>query len=85
MAYFLNKSWQLGVRYDWMDRNGTRKDGSLNSPGVVCNYFIPQTNIKLSAMYQYTGRWGHDTQADRDLDNLGLATHSAMIMMQYAF
>ncbi|PVX48864.1 phosphate-selective porin O/P [Hallella colorans] len=85
LAYFLNRSWQLGVRYDWMDRNGTRKDGSLNSPGVVCNYFVPKTNIKLSAMYQYTGRWGHDTQADRDLDNLGLATHSAMILMQYAF
>ncbi len=85
IAYFINHNWQIGARYDMMDRNGSNKDGFINCPAIVCNYFIPQTNIKLSAMYQYTGRWGHDTQLDRDIDNLGLATHCGIIMMQYAF
>ena len=34
-------------------------------------------------MYQYIARTGHDTQLDRDNDNLGLATHSATVMLQY--
>lgn len=85
VGYFVAPQWQVGLRYDWMDRNGSSKDGSLNSPAVVCNYYVPNTNIKLSGMYQFTGRWGHDTQLDRDLDDLGISTHTAMIMMQYAF
>ena len=85
VGYFVAKDWQLGVRYDWMDRNGNHKDGSINMPAVVCNYYIPKTSIKLSAMYQYMGRWGHDTQLDRDLDDLGLATHQACVMLQFAF
>lgn len=85
IGYFVAQNWQLGARYDWMDRNGNQKDGSINLPSVVCNYFVPKTNIKISAMYQYMGRWGHDTQLDRDLDDLGLATHQACIMLQYAF
>ena len=85
IGYFVARDWQLGVRYDWMDRNGNHKDGSINLPAVACNYFVPKTNIKISAMYQYMGRWGHDTQLDRDLDDLGLATHNACIMLQYAF
>ncbi len=85
IGYFVAPQWQLGLRYDWMDRNGSTKDGSINSPAVVVNYFVPNTNIKISGAYQYTGRWGHDTQIDRDLDELGLCTHTAMIMMQYAF
>ena len=85
VGYFVAKDWQLGVRYDWMDRNGNHKDGSINMPAVVCNYYIPKTNIKLSAMSQYMGRWGHDTQLDRDLDDLGLATHQACVMLQFAF
>lgn len=85
VGYFVARDWQVGVRYDWMDRNGKHKDGSLNSPAVVCNWFVPRTNIKLSAMYQYTGRWGHDTQLDRDLDDLGIAKHQACIMLQYGF
>lgn len=85
VGYFVARDWQVGVRYDWMDRNGNHKDGSLNSPAVVCNWFVPKTNIKLSAMYQYTGRWGHDTQLDRDLDDLGIAKHQACIMLQYGF
>lgn len=85
LGYFISPQWQVGARYDWMDRNGSNKDGSLNSPAVVCNYFVPKTNLKLSAMYQFTGRWGHDTQLDRDLDDLGISTHTACIMLQYAF
>ncbi|MBR1713217.1 MAG: outer membrane beta-barrel protein [Alloprevotella sp.] len=85
VGYFLTPHWQLGLRYDWFDRNGSGKDGSLNSPAVVCNYYIPKTNIKLSGMYQFNGRWGHATQLDRDLDDLGISTHSACLMLQYAF
>ena len=54
-------------------------------PAAVVNYFVPNTNLKLSAMYQYIGRTGHTTQLDRDLDDLGIATHTACIMMQFAF
>ena len=36
-------------------------------------------------MYQYTGRTGHKTQLDRDNDDLGLATHTVKVMLQYTF
>ena len=36
-------------------------------------------------MYQYVGRCGHATQLDRDNDDLGLAKHSAYVMLQYTF
>lgn len=85
VGYFVAPQWQVGVRYDWMDRNGSNKDGSLNSPAVSVNYFVPKTNIKISGAYQYTGRWGHERQLDRDLDEIGLSTHVAMLMMQYTF
>ncbi len=84
-GYFVAPQWQVGLRYDFMDRNGTAKDGFLNMPAAVVNYFVPKTNIKLSAMYQYIGRTGHDTQLDRDLDDLGISTHTACVMMQFAF
>lgn len=84
-GYFVALQWQVGLRYDFMDRNGTAKDGFLNMPAAVVNYFVPKTNIKLSAMYQYIGRTGHDTQLDRDLDDLGISTHTACVMMQFAF
>ena len=73
------------VGYDLLDRNGTGKDGMLNMPAVGLNYFIKGTGLKVSAMYQYTGRTGHDTQLDRDNDDLGLSTHSATLMLQYTF
>ncbi|MBR1688675.1 MAG: porin [Prevotella sp.] len=85
VGYFVAPQWQIGARYDLMDRNGSSKDGFLNMPAAVVNYFVPKTNIKLSAMYQYIGRTGHDTQLDRDLDDLGISTHTAMVMLQYAF
>ena len=61
------------------------KDGFLNMPAVGVNYFFRGCNLKLQAMYQFVGRWGHDTQLDRDNDNLGLATHSGTVMLQYSF
>lgn len=85
VGYFVAPQWQVGLRYDFMDRNGTSKDGILDMPAAVVNYFVPKTNIKLSAMYQYIGRTGHATQLDRDLDDLGISTHTACVMMQFAF
>ncbi len=84
-AYFVTRQLQLGLRYDVMDRNGSAKDGLLNSPAIAINYFVPKTNIKISGYYHFTGRWGHATQLDRDLDELGLCKHTAMVMLQYAF
>ena len=85
VGYFVHPTVQLGVRYDFMDRNGTTKDGFLNMPAVVCNYYIPKVHIKLSAMYQFTGRYGHKTQLDRDNDDLGTSTHHASVQLQFSF
>ena len=85
VGYFVHPTVQLGVRYDFMDRNGTTKDGFLNMPAVVCNYYIPKVHIKLSAMYQFTGRYGHKTQLDRDNDDLGISTHHASVQLQVSF
>ncbi len=85
VGYFATNFLQIGLRYDFMDRNGSGKDGFLNIPAVVCNYYINKCNLKLSAMYQFTGRYGHDSQLDRDNDDLGLTTHMATIQLQYSF
>ena len=85
LGYFVTPTVQLGVRYDFMDRNGTTKDGFLNMPAVVCNYYIPKVHLKLSAMYQFTGRYGHDAQLDRDNDDLGISTHHASVQLQFSF
>lgn len=84
-GYFVLPQTQIALRYDFLDRNGSGKDGCLNMPAVGVNYFIRGTGLKLSAMYQYIGRTGHDTQLDRDNDDLGIAKHSACIMLQYTF
>ena len=84
-GYFVSPQAQLTLRYDFLDRNGTSKDGMLNMPAVGVNYFIKGTSLKVSAMYQYTGRTGHKTQLDRDNDDLGIAKHYACIMLQYTF
>lgn len=84
-GYFVAPRVQLAARYDIMNRNSTTKDGLLNMPAVGVNYFFKGCNLKLQAMYQYTGRTGHANQLDRDNDNLGLATHSATVQLQYAF
>lgn len=84
-GYFVNDRVQPALRYDIMDRNGTDKGGMLNMPAVGVNYYIPNLNLKLQAMYQYIGRTGHASQNDRDEDNLGLATHSATVQIQYTF
>ena len=84
-GYFVSPQAQLTLRYDFLDRNGTSKDGLLNMPAVGMNYFIKGTGLKVSSMYQYTGRTGHNTQLDRDNDDLGIAKHYACIMLQYTF
>ena len=84
-GYFVAPRVQLAARYDIFNRNGTGEDGFLNMPAVGVNYFFKGCNLKLQAMYQFVGRWGHDNQLDRDNDNLGLATHSATVMLQYSF
>ncbi len=84
-GYFVAPRTQLALRYDFMNRNGLDANGSINMPVVGVNYFFRGTGLKLQAMYQYTGRTGHDTQLDRDNDDLGLAVHSAKVMLQYTF
>ncbi|MCR5313725.1 MAG: OprO/OprP family phosphate-selective porin [Bacteroidaceae bacterium] len=84
-GYFCTPQLQVAARYDFLDRNGDNTDGFLNMPAVGCNYFIKDTGLKLSAMYQFIGRTGHENQIDRDNDDLGLAKHSAVVMLQYAF
>ena len=84
-GYFVTPQTQLALRYDFLDRNGTSKDGFLNMPAVGVNHFIKGTGLKLSAMYQFIGRTGHETQLDRDNDDLGIAKHSATVMLQYTF
>ena len=84
-GYFITPKLQGALRYDLFERNSTGKGGFLNMPAVGLNYFFDSINLKLQAMYQYTGRTGHDRQMDRDEDNLGLATSSAVIMAQYTF
>ena len=84
-GYFVTRHTPLAVRYDFMDRNATDRKGLLNMPAVGINYFVPNSNLKLQAMYQYTGRTGHATQLDRDNDDLGLPMHTAKIMLQYSF
>lgn len=84
-GYFATRHLQLAARYDFFNRNGLDTGGFLNSPAVGLNYFFTGVGLKLSAMYQYTGRWGHDTQLDRDNDDLGIANHSATLQLQYSF
>lgn len=85
VGYFCTPCIQVGARYDFMDRNGSSRDGFLNMPAAVVNYYINKCNLKLSAMYQFTGRYGHDTQLDRDNDDLGISTHTATVQLQYSF
>ena len=85
VGYFCTPSLQVGMRYDFMDRNGTGNDGFLNMPAAVVNYHVRHCGLKLSAMYQYTARYGHATQMDRDNDDLGLAMHSGFLQLQYSF
>lgn len=84
-GYFITPHLQGALRYDLFERNSTGKGGMLNMPAAGVNYFFDKINLKLQAMYQYTGRTGHRRQMDRDEDNLGLATSTAIIMAQYTF
>ncbi|MCD8236606.1 MAG: OprO/OprP family phosphate-selective porin [Prevotellaceae bacterium] len=84
-GYFVASRLQVAARYDFFNRNGLDTNGFLNMPAVGVNYFFKGCNLKLQAMYQYVGRTGHDTQLDRDNDDLGISTHSATILLQYTF
>jgi hypothetical protein len=84
-GYFVTGKIQPAIRYDFMDRNSLSEKGLLNLPAVGLNYYIFGYNLKLQAMYQYLGRWGHENQDARDLDDLGLAEHSAVVMLQFSF
>lgn len=85
VGYFVTDKMQAALRYDLYNRNGMDTDGMLNMPAVGLNYFFTGCNLKLQAMYQYAGRTGHETQLDRDMDDLGIAVHSANVMLQYSF
>lgn len=84
-GYFVTSRVQATARYDFYNRNGLDANGFLNMPAVGVNYFFKGCNLKLQAMYQFIGRSGHDTQRDRDDDNLGLATHCVNLQLQYSF
>ncbi|WP_308765170.1 porin [uncultured Bacteroides sp.] len=84
-GYFVAPRVQAALRYEFYDRNGTDANGYLNMPAVGFNYFFRDCNLKLQAMYQYIGRSGHDTQLDRDNDDLGIVVHSACVLLQYTF
>ena len=84
-GYFITKSLQAALRYDFMDRNALDAKGFLNMPAVGFNYFFNRLNLKLQAMYQFTGRTGHETQLDRDLDDLDLSMRKGVIQLQYSF
>lgn len=84
-GYFVTPRLQASARYDFFNRNGMDTKGLLNIPSVGINYFFKGTNLKLQAMYQFIGRTGHETELDRDNDDLGLAMHSGTILLQYSF
>ena len=84
-GYFVTSRLQATARYDFFNRNGMDTNGFMNMPAVGVNYFFKGCNLKLQAMYQFVGRWGHDTQLDRDNDDLGIATHNATVMLQNTF
>ena len=84
-GYFVTSRLQATARYDFFNRNGMDTNGFMNMPAVGVNYFFKGCNLKLQALYQFVGRWGHDTQLDRDNDDLGIATHNATVMLQYTF
>ena len=84
-GYFVAPRLQVAARYDFFNRNGTDTNGFLNMPAAGINYFFRKCNLKLQAMYQFIGRTGHDTQLDRDNDDLGIAKHSGTLLLQYSF
>ena len=84
-GYFVLDRMQVTARYDFFNRNGLDDAGFLNMPAVGFNYFFKGCNLKLQAMYQFIGRTGHDTQLDRDNDDLSLAMHSGTVLLQYTF
>lgn len=84
-GYFVSDKLQFVARYDFYDRNGTGIDGIMDMPAVGFNYFVANSNLKLQAMYQYLGKYGHNTQLDRDNDDMDLPLDMVMVLLQYSF
>lgn len=84
-GYFFTPKLQGAFRYDFFNRNGLDKEGYLNSPAACLNYHFVKCNLKLQVMYQYLGKYGHETQLDRDNDDTNLAIHTAIALLQYTF
>ena len=84
-GYFVTEKLQPALRWDFMDRNSTDIKGLINHVSVGLNYYIIGYNLKLQAMYSFLGRWNHANQDARDLDDLGLAQHSGVVMLQFSF
>ena len=77
--------WSRSLKAVRSPTTDTSSKVCLNMPAIGFNYFFKGCNLKLQAMYQYIGRTGHETQLDRDNDNLGLATHTGVVQLQYSF
>lgn len=84
-GYFITPKLQGVARYDFFDRNSTDIDGILDMPAVGVNYFFSSCNLKFQFMYQYLGKYGHETQLERDNDDLGLPMNKFMALLQYSF
>jgi hypothetical protein len=84
-GYFVTNKLQPTCRVDMYDRNGADEKGILYMPAVGLNYYLFGYNLKLQAMYQMLKKAGHETTADADDDDNGMAEHSAVLLMQFSF
>jgi len=84
-GYFISERLQPAVRFDIMDRNSTKEDGFLYVPAVGLNYFFMGHNLKLQAMYQYTGKSGHENNFKANDDDNGIPEHMGCLQLQFAF
>jgi len=84
-GYFVGEQWQPAFRVDIFDRNSTKNDGMLYMPALGVNYYIMGHNLKLQAMYQYTGKTGHETEFEANDDDNGMPEHKVCMQLQFAF
>lgn len=84
-GYFINEKWQPALRLDVYDRNSVENDGSLYMPALGINYYIMGHNLKLQAMYQYTGKAGHQNEFWANDDDNGMPEHMVCTQLQFAF
>ena len=84
-GYFVNSKLQPALRLDLLDRNSIKEDGILFMPAVGLNYYLSGHNLKLQTMYQFMGKAGHNSLAEKNDDDNGLAEHRLCIQLQFAF